>query len=56
MCGGVYEDEFQDEFAIEHEKQSTKKPMGDMKFMTAADFMLEQEEDDYVYPGGDCQQ
>lgn len=56
MCGGMYEDELKEEFATEYEKQSKKKPMGDMKFMTAADFMSEQEEDKYVYPGSDPQE
>jgi len=51
MCGGVYEDEFKEEFATEYEK----KPMGDIKFMTAADFMSEQEDDGYCTPGSDCQ-
>ena len=56
MCGGVYEDELKDDFATDYEKDSKRKPMGDIKFQTAADFMSEQEEDDgYVYPGGDCQ-
>ena len=52
MCGGVYEDELAEEFATEYQK----KPMGDIKFMTAKDFMDEQEIDDYVYPGQDCQE
>ena len=52
MCGGVYEDELTEEFATEY----TKKPMGDIKFMTAKDFMDEQEEDDgYCMPGSDPQ-
>ena len=55
MCGGVYEDELKEDFATDYEKDSERKPMGDIKFMTAADFMAEQEEDKYVYPGGDCQ-
>ena len=55
MCGGMYEDELAEEFATEYEAQSKKKPMGDIKFMTAADFMAEQE-DPYVYPGSDCQE
>ena len=56
MCGGVYEDELKDDFATDYEKDVKRKPMGDIKFMTAADFMSEQEEDDgYCYPGGDCQ-
>ena len=56
MCGGVYESELKDDFATDYEKDSESKPMGDIKFMTAADFMSQQEEDDkYVYPGGDCQ-
>ena len=56
MCGGVYEDELKEDFTTEEEKDVKRKPMGDIKFMTAADFMSEQEEDDgYVYPGGDCQ-
>ena len=53
MCGGVYEDELAEEFATEYQK----KPMGDIKFMTAKDFMAEQEEDDpYCYPGSDPQE
>jgi len=54
MCGGIYEDELAEEFATEYTKQSKKKPMGDIKFMTAGDFM--QEQDEYVYPGSDCQE
>jgi hypothetical protein len=54
MCGEVYEDELAEEFATEYEKESKKKPMGDIKFMTAADFMSEQ--GDYYYPGSDCQE
>jgi len=57
MCSGVYESELKDDFATDYEKDSKRKPMGDIKFMTAADFISEQKEDDnkYVYPGGDCQ-
>ena len=40
MCGGMYEDELAEEFATEY----VKKPMGDIKFMTAGDFIKEQEE------------
>jgi len=56
MCGGVYEDELTEEFATEYEKESKKKPMGDIKFMTAADFMSEQEDDGYCTPGSDPQE
>ena len=55
MCGGVYEDELKDELAMEQElSQYKKKPMGDIKFMTAADFMEEQD-GEYCYPGSDPQ-
>ena len=54
MCGGVYEDELMEEFATEYKKESEKKPMGDIKFMTAGDFMDEQKE--YYYPGSDPQE
>ena len=37
-------------------KESEKKPMGDIKFMTAGDFIIQQQEDKYVYPGSDCQE
>lgn len=56
MCDGVYEDELKEEFATDqftHER--SKKPMGDIKFMTAGDFVAEQEDLKYVYPGSDCQ-
>ena len=56
MCGGVYEDELKEEFSTDYEKDVKRKPMGDIKFMTAADFMADQEDDGYVMPGGDCQQ
>ena len=52
MCGGVYEDELKEEFATDYEKDSDKKPMGDIKFMTAADFIAQQED----YKEGDIQQ
>lgn len=55
MCGGIYESELVEEFATEYKKESTKKPMGDIKFMTAEDFMSEQEGDGYYYPGSDPQ-
>ena len=56
MCGGVYEDELKEDFAADQFKdERTKKPMGDIKFMTAADFVAEQEDVKYVYPGSDCQ-
>lgn len=55
MCGGMYEDELKEEFATEYTKQSKKKPMGDLKFMTAQDFMDEQEDDGYCTPGSDPQ-
>lgn len=56
MCGGMYEDELTEEFATEYTKQSKKKPMGDLKFMTAQDFMDEQEDDGYYTPGSDPQE
>jgi hypothetical protein len=53
MCGGIYEEDLKEDFATEYKK----KPMGDIKFMTAGDFMSEQKEDDgYYTPGGDCQE
>ena len=55
MCGGVYEDELAEEFATEYTKQSKKKPMGDLKFMTAENFMSEQADDGYYTPGSDPQ-
>ena len=55
MCGGVYEEEFMDELVKDYEKESKKKPMGDIKFMTAKDFMSEQEDDGYYEPGSDPQ-
>ena len=55
MCGGVYEDELKEELAAEQDlSQYKKKPMGDIKFMTAADF-IEEQDDQYVYPGSDPQ-
>jgi len=55
MCGGVYEDELKEELATEQDmSQYKKKPMGDIKFMTAADF-IEEQSDQYVYPGSDPQ-
>ena len=67
MCGGVYEEDFEyskndaprkDEQVSKDEEQSTmesrnRRVMGDIKFMTAEDFMSEQ--DDYIYPGSDAQ-
>jgi len=35
--------------------QSKKRPMGDIKFMTAGDFIDEQKNDGYCYPGSDAQ-
>ena len=55
MCGGMYEDELTEEFATEYTKQSKKKPMGDLKFMTAQDFMDEQKDDGYCTLGSDPQ-
>jgi len=56
MCGGVYEDELKEELATEQDLSKYKrKPMGDIKFMTAADFMEEQD-DGYCYPGSDPQE
>lgn len=67
MCGGVYEEDFNDNQDIAPGKDETvsteqeqsemesrkRRVMGDIKFMTAADFMAEQ--DEYIYPGSDCQ-
>ena len=39
-------------------KESEKKPMGDIKFMTAGDFMNLNPintDDEYIDPGQDCQ-
>lgn len=69
MCGGVYEEDFDkdqtnapgtDKQVSKTEEQvylesRKRRVMGDIKFMTAADFMAEQEDDNYVTPGGDCQ-
>ena len=54
MCGGIYEEDLKEDFSTEYEKDSKKKPMGDIKFMTAEDFMSEQE-DKYCMPGSDPQ-
>jgi len=50
MCGGVYEEELKEEKI----KDESAEKMGDMKFTTAKDFMDDQNE--YVYPGSDCQE
>ena len=56
MCGGVYEEELKEDFSTDQFKdERSKKPMGDIKFMTAGDFVAEQEDHKYVYPGSDCQ-
>ncbi len=56
MCGGMYEEELAEEFATDQFKDDrTKKPMGDIKFMTAGDFIAQQQDDDYYYPGSDAQ-
>ena len=68
MCGGVYEEDFEhvktntprkDEQVSKKEEQMylesrKRRVMGDIKFMTAGDFMSEQ--DDYCYPGSDPQE
>ena len=62
MCGGVYEEDF-DEYIPRKDNNISKKEkhrrvesgdggMNDLKFTTAADFMADQ----YVYPGSDPQQ
>jgi len=56
MCGGIYEEELKEEVFTDYEKDSKRKPMGDIKFMTAADFIAEQEDDGYYYPGSDPQE
>ena len=67
MCDGVYEEDFNDnqDIAPGTDEQVSKteeqmrmesrkrRMMGDIKFMTAGDFMEEQE---YCYPGSDCQE
>jgi hypothetical protein len=67
MCGGVYEEDFNedqknaprtDEQVSKDEEQMRmesrkRRVMGDIKFMTAGDFMDEQ---DYYYPGSDPQE
>ena len=67
MCGGVYEEDFNDnqgntprtdEQVSKEEEQMRmesrkRRVMGDIKFITAGDFMKEQE---YCYPGSDCQE
>jgi hypothetical protein len=67
MCGGIYEEDF-DEDAPRTDKQVSKEQersdmesgdggMNDLKFTTAADFMHQQnEEDKYCYPGSDPQE
>jgi len=54
MCGGVYEEELNDSDLTPGKEQDTK--MGDLKFTTALDFMKEQEDDIFYYPGSDCQE
>ena len=56
MSSEFYEDELKEEFATEYEKDSKKKPMGDIKFMTAGDFIKQQDDDPYCYPGSDPQE
>ena len=64
MCGGVYEEDFEDASGKdskvskkeEHRRvESGDGGMNDLKFTTAADFMKEQE-DPYYYPGSDPQE
>jgi hypothetical protein len=65
MCGGIYEEDFED--APKKDNKVSKKEkhrrvefgnggMNDLKFTTAADFMKEQQEDPYYYPGSDPQE
>lgn len=68
MCGGVYEEDFEylkdttprkDNEVSKKEEQMylesrKRRVMGDIKFMTAGDFMSEQ--DEYYYPGSDPQE
>ena len=62
MCGGVYEEDF-DEYIPRKDNNISKKEehrrvesgdggMNDLKFTTAADFMADQ----YYYPGSDPQE
>mgnify|MGYP006863216687 CR=1 FL=1 len=37
-------------------EESTNEKMGDIKFTTAGDFMKQQEDDIFYYPGSDCQE
>ncbi len=63
MCGGIYEEDFEN-VPEENTKVSKKKRpisvdsgnggMNDLKFTTAEDFMKEQ--DEYYYPGSDPQE
>ena len=58
MCGGIYEEDGHLSLENTPTKESEKKPMGDIKFMTAADFMDSQElidVDKYIDLGQDCQ-
>jgi len=69
MCGGIYEEDF-DEATPRTDKQVSKTEkrsdmesgdggMNDLKFTTAADFINQQEDDyndPYCYPGSDPQE
>ena len=66
MCGGIYEEDFPEYTQRKDGKVSKKEKhrgvesgnggMNDLKFTTAADFMKEQQEDPYYYPGSDPQE
>ena len=63
MCGGIYEEDFEDTPRKDNKVFKEKKRngvefdnggMNDLKFTTAGDFMKEQ--DEYYYPGSDPQE
>ena len=65
MCGGIYEEDFEDVPKKDNKVSKKEKHRGvesgnggmnDLKFTTAADFMKEQQEDPYYYPGSDPQE
>ncbi len=63
MCGGIYEEDFENVPETDTKVSKKKRPssvdsgngwMNDLKFTTAEDFMKEQ--DEYYYPGSDPQE
>jgi len=70
MCGGIYEEDmmiedaqfmsrfqFVELYGKEHLTvwREQNPHTGNAKSMTAGDFLAEQEDNKYVYPGSDCQ-